>query len=178
ERVIDLTLLLGLGAVAVAVHVPVPDNLRVMLWVAMLGLAFLALALWRLPLPGRAGTMQADIRRSLRSPRSTAMVLLLSLLGWIVVAFGWQVILMSIGVQLSIFDLFGFMASSTMMLILSFVPAGIGVWEAGGSFLLEATGLPRAQAQAGVLVLRLFGLATLLLAGARWAWWRWRSAPN
>jgi uncharacterized membrane protein YbhN (UPF0104 family) len=174
ERVVDLGLLLVLGALAVVAHFPMPMNLRVLLWVALLGLAIAVVVLWRMPLPDRFAAFRAEMKAGLQNPSRTACVLGLSLLGWIVVAVGWQIILMSIGVRLSIFDVFGFMASSTVMLVLSFVPAGVGIWEAGGSLLLEMTGVQRAQAQAGALVLRLFGLATLLLAGARWAWWRWR----
>jgi uncharacterized membrane protein YbhN (UPF0104 family) len=174
ERVVDLGLLLGLGALAVASHFPMPGNLRVLLWLALLGLVIAVVVLWRMPLPARLAAFRAEMQSGLENPNRTVRVLGLSVLGWIVVAVGWQIMLMSIGIELSILDLFGFMASSTVMLILSFVPAGVGVWEAGGSFLLEMTGVPRAKAQAGALVLRLFGLATLLQAGARWAWWRWR----
>ena len=169
ERVFDLGVLLTFGLLGAASGTfPALADLAWLMWLGLAGILAGFAVFCKVTLPGRIGEFQGKVRGWLAHLPTTLAVGALSLLGWTIVAFGWQLVLRSIGLELSVLHLFGFMAAGTVMLILSFVPAGVGVWEAGGSLLLMATGVSEVEAQAGALTLRLYSFATLLLATGIW----------
>jgi len=94
-------------------------------------------------------------RSTIRAPMLLPKILLLTLLSWLVVAWLWQVAMVSIGVHLGIFQTVAVMTLSTLGAFASFIPGGVGVSEIMIAEILPLFGVDAAQAQAGAIVMRL-----------------------
>jgi uncharacterized membrane protein YbhN (UPF0104 family) len=175
ERVADLYAVVALGIIAAVATALSP-----------LGGAFAAAALLVVPwvayrlvpsisLTGRLGQFVAHMRSGLRSPHILVVFMAWTFAGWLLVAAAWQACLRSISIDLGMMELLGLLSSVTLATILSFVPAGLGVAEAGTSGILIHYGMAAPLAQAGALALRAFSVMVVALGGLhllllRWHW--------
>lgn len=93
---------------------------------------------------------------------------LLTVVSWLLVAAGWNLVLRSIGIALSGEQTLTLLSLTTLFGILSFVPGAIGVAEISVTQILSRFGFELAQAQSGALILRCFFLMVLILATAHY----------
>jgi uncharacterized membrane protein YbhN (UPF0104 family) len=128
--------------------------------------------LWKCTLPGRAGEFQLQMRRCAGTPGTMVVVLLLTLVGWALTAAGWHASLLSLGLDISYATTVAMMALVVLVSILTFIPGNIGVGEVGITVFLLEMGQPVALSQAGALVVRLYVVFILVLAGIHLLIWR------
>jgi len=88
----------------------------------------------------------------------------LTIASWLVVAVGWHVCLASLSIELNAGDSITLVSLITIANILSFVPGAWGISEIGIAQFLGAVGHEPLAAQAGALILRGYGLLTLVIA--------------
>jgi uncharacterized membrane protein YbhN (UPF0104 family) len=129
----------------------------------LLVLAVGSLLLWRLRLGGRWGSWLSQFRGAVPNPLVLTKVVALTALSWFTVAVGWWLTLRSVGISLTPAQTLAFLSITTVGVLLSFVPAGLGVAEIIGAALLERMGVPAVLAQVGVIAIRGFGLIAILL---------------
>lgn len=90
-------------------------------------------------------------------------VIILTFVSWAVIAFGWQLALQSIGINLNLNQSVLILSLTTLVSILSFVPGAIGVSEISISQILVQIGYETSLAQAGALAIRGYALMVIVL---------------
>jgi uncharacterized membrane protein YbhN (UPF0104 family) len=91
-------------------------------------------------------------------------VLGLTIAAWLVVAVGWHACLASLSILLSASDSIALVGLITIANILSLVPGAWGISEIGIAEFLRTLGYGTVDAQAGAIILRAYGLLTLVVA--------------
>jgi uncharacterized membrane protein YbhN (UPF0104 family) len=89
-----------------------------------------------------------------------------------VIVLGWEICLRSISIKIGFYDSMILMSVMTVISILSFIPGGVGVSEAGIAELLIRTGHSSPASQAGALVIRFYGILMVLLGGIHFLIWK------
>ena len=136
-----------------------------LLWIALVGLALVvavALVLARLPFRGRAAEIQESFVAIWRRPGLALSSAGLTLLAWLLVAAGWYCVLCAVDLDLGGATVIGLTSLVTLVNVASLVPGGLGVSEAGIASIVSALGAPPAQALAGALAIRGYGLLMLV----------------
>jgi uncharacterized membrane protein YbhN (UPF0104 family) len=82
---------------------------------------------------------------------------------WAIVTVAWKLCLTAAGADVSWAQLILVLPVVTLGSILSLIPGGLGVSEVMVASILVPMGVPAATAQAGALVLRLYGITTLFV---------------
>jgi uncharacterized membrane protein YbhN (UPF0104 family) len=184
ERVLDLLTVVSAAAVCVLAEVSTDlSRTAALLVLVVLAAVVLAmvLAVSRLKPGGKPGEFLRNVAASLRGwPTATAAVILTAA-AWSLVVVGWQVSLHSIGVDVGFFRVLTLMTVVTLAAILSFIPGGLGVSEAGSAQILMKLGQPAAAAQAGAILIRSYGMLVVLLGLAHLVVWlvmRSRNVPS
>jgi len=173
ERLMDLLVVAAMGAAGLVfgsgVHARYP-GLATAIGVV---LAVCAVALYALRLrpAGPASRWVAEIRRGSGSPLVWTKMLVLSLASWTFVGLGWQISLLAAGIHISLFEILWFIALVTLGTLLSFVPAGLGVTEVLAFASLADMGIPDVTAQAGAMMMRVYGLIIVGFGLLHWALW-------
>jgi len=168
ERVVDLMVVVAMGLVALLLEGPGPGQgrrLPLLLLGLLVALGLGSVLLWRVRFGGRWGARLDQARSAVPDFATLVQVVGLSALGWSAVALGWWLTLRTVGVVLSASQTLMLLSVTTVGVLLSFVPAGLGVAEVLGAALLERMGVPAVPAQVGVVALRGFGLLSILLGG-------------
>ena len=160
ERILDLSALILLAFISFSIVMPavIGTNIKLVIYMVILTLTvatagyFVLRRIWRSSERARSLLASAD--------RGTTLILGLActVLGWLIVAIGWQVALASCGVHLSTLKAIALMTMATLGILVSLVPAGFGVSEVLVSEALLLLGIEEPLAQAGALVLRLAGI--------------------
>ncbi len=112
------------------------------------------------------------LQRYVSDGPTVMLVLLVTFLAWVMVALGWRVCLYSISIDLTVQEAIALMSVVTVINILSGVPGAVGVSEVSSAELLVRQGQTVSLAQAGALVLRLYGVLILLLGAGHLGLWR------
>lgn len=89
-------------------------------------------------------------------------VFIITLLSWVLVGFAWKISFSGVGIELSIVDVFIHISFVTLGSLLSFVPGGIGISEVLISEILSKAGIGASQAQSAALMIRIYGIFTLV----------------
>ena len=164
ERMLDLGCVLSLVVVGWLAAGGWSDLVPQLWWICLTGLALLlcgVLALQRLPLHGRAAEMQQAFAAIWRRPGVGLSSAAMTLLGWLLVAAGWLSVLRSIGVDLDAATATMLTAVVTLVNMASLLPGAVGVSEASTAGFLRALDVSSAQALAGALMVRGYGLLVL-----------------
>jgi len=103
------------------------------------------------------------INSYIKSPRILLTTLSLSLLGWILVAFGWQISLQSIGIIISLEDILFIVAFITFICNISLIPGSFGISEYSIYTILMNYGINTELAQSGAIILRGFWALNLII---------------
>ncbi len=174
ERFLDLAVVLILAVISLGRLSGLIDNgMRLAVAIPFLLLGILG-GLWLLWHWHRAGHIKEFVdtmRGSIQSPGVFAVATLLTLIGWVVTAAAWTVGLRSLGIALVFSDVLAVMSIMTLVNILSLIPGGAGISEAGIAEMLLRLGIDTPSAQAGALIVRCYGLWGALLGAAHWVIW-------
>ena len=166
ERVADLMVITSLSLVAVLSGIiPVIPHYSpgalVAFFMILLGLSAGLLLL--APVRRTLRRMHHQLRICLPDARAFAVLLGLTVLGWLVIALGWQVAIRAVGIDLDPMKAVALTTSVTLINILSFVPGAIGVSEISAALLLGQWHIGDSAAQAGAIMLRVYGLLIMVI---------------
>jgi uncharacterized membrane protein YbhN (UPF0104 family) len=166
ERIADMGVLALLALVAVPLRRSVSDLTVILaifgsVMVAALLLRALARSRWLPALLRPFATALQDCADTL--PRM-ATLLALTVGCWCVTAVGWQACLGSIGVELDFIAAVALVCVVTIVNVLSFIPGGLGISEVSTAVFLLQLGIPDTQAQAGAVIIRVYGLILVALS--------------
>src|SRR5260221_13814937 len=103
------------------------------------------------------------MRSGVQSLPMFIVFLIATFAGWLLVAAAWQACLRSVSVHVDAIELLGLLALVTLATLASFVPAGLGVPEAGISRVLLNFGVDPPLAHARALSMRAFPVPALRL---------------
>ncbi|MGV8079183.1 MAG: YbhN family protein [Syntrophales bacterium] len=104
------------------------------------------------------------IINSVGSLKSLSIIMLLTIAGWFIIGFGWQITLNSIKIEIGFFETLAMVAVVSIVNILSFIPGAIGISEVSISLYLGmAKQMSLVEAQSGALIIRLYGLMVIIL---------------
>lgn len=174
ERVLDLLTIVSAAAVCLLVGFGSEmSRAAVLLVLGAVAAAALvgALVVSRMSAGGRFGEFLRSVRVSLRGWATTLTVVALTAAAWVLVVVGWQLSLHSIGLDIGFFRVLTLMTAVTLAGILSFIPGGLGVMEAGSAQILMKFGQSAATAQAGAILIRCYGLLVVSLGLAHFGGW-------
>ncbi len=178
ERMADLYAVVTLGIVSAATKALSPMSGAIVA-MALICLPVVAYRLFRLKPPaGRLGELVAQMRSGVQSLPMFIVFLIATFAGWLLVAAAWQACLRSVSVHVDAIELLGLLALVTLATLASFVPAGLGVAEAGISGVLINYGIDPPLAQAGALAMRAFSVLVIGFGGLHLLWLRlhWKYA--
>lgn len=117
--------------------------------------------LWKKHRGGATGEFIGSVRASLKTPWQGLVILSLTVVAWMMTAAGWQVCLISIGMEIGYIRALLLTLWVTLINILSMVPGAVGVSEVSTAEILYRWGYPAAVAQAGALSLRCYSLLVI-----------------
>jgi len=176
ERVLDLAALLTMACVSLLTSLNILPN-RTYAYYFLGGLVLVCvaglIALTKLRLKGRPQQLLAYMRQCMGDVPTLTLVMAITCVSWASVAFSWQVFLYSGGIHLGFAKTVALMSIVALISILSLIPGGLGISEAGSSQLLIHFGVAEAAAQAGSLVLRSYSLMAIALGIGHLGLWKW-----
>jgi uncharacterized membrane protein YbhN (UPF0104 family) len=120
---------------------------------------------------GRASALLGKVRSGSGSPRIWIRMFGLSVLSWVFVGVGWQVSLQAVDIHLSLTQILWLISLVTLGTLLSFVPGGLGVAEVLAFGALSSIGVAPIPAQAGAMILRIYGLIIIVFGLLHLAAW-------
>jgi len=174
ERLMDLTIVAAMGAGGlllgdgVRARFPALIDAIGILIACVIGALVL---LFRFDPGGRVSHWLAQVRAGSGTPLVWARMFALSLASWALVGAGWQVSLAAVGIHISLVEILWFISLVTLGTLLSLVPGGIGVTEVLAFGSLSTMGVGDVAAQAGAMMLRIYGLIIIAFGLAHWALW-------
>ena len=161
ERILDVLVVASMGAVGLVFGSGIDERypgLKTGVSILIVfGLAFLYMLLSFDP-GGRASNWLAWMRSGSGSPKTRIIVAILTLFSWALVGVGWQIALLAVDIHISLPEILWLISLVTLGTILSLIPGGFGVAEVLIVEALINIGVTPADAQAGALILRVYGL--------------------
>lgn len=177
ERVIDVIVLLimALLGLAKSIDLGITSEQLFFIWIAMFFMIITFLFVIRqIRVGGKPGEFLAHLRSCFGSGWVILVVVLLTFGAWTMVAIGWQISLYSVSIDIGFSKSLALMIIVSLISVLSFLPAGIGVSEVGIAAVLIHMGQDTPLAQSGALIIRVFSLLGLCLAAVHWFVWKQR----
>lgn len=174
ERILDVLVIAGMGIVGLVFgsglseRYPGLETGAVFLFVVALIALYMVL---RFDPGGRTSHWLAWMRTGSGSPISWIKMGLLTILSWSLIGIGWQVSLHAVSIHLALPEILWLISLVTIGTLLSFIPGGLGVAEVLTVQALVNMGVAPVAAQAGALILRAYGLITVLFGFAHLVPW-------
>jgi uncharacterized membrane protein YbhN (UPF0104 family) len=175
ERALDLVILLAIACVSLLTVLGILQNsayaygiLGCLVLACIVGL----IVLTKLRLRGRLQQLLEHMRQCVGDMPTLLLITIITCISWASVAFTWQVFLYSGGIHLGFDRTMALMSIMALISILSLIPGGIGISEAGTSQLLMHFGFVATVAQAGSIVLRSSSLVAIFLGGVHLGIWK------
>jgi uncharacterized membrane protein YbhN (UPF0104 family) len=166
ERALDLAIVLLMGCVTALTSLNILRN-KAYAWGAIgviIGAAICGLVvLQRLKFVGRARVLIHHMRGSVGGAGGLALIIAVSVLSWVSVAASWEVLLAAAHIYISPLQAIAIMSVVALISVLSLIPGGIGISEAGSSQVLMQFGFPMTIAQSGAVVLRSYSVIAIVL---------------
>ena len=176
ERALDLATLLTVACVSLLTSLNILPN-RTYAYYFLGGLVLVCvaglIALTKLRLKGRPQQLLEHMRQCTGDVPTLVLVAVVTCVSWAAVGFLWHVFLYSAGIHLGFAKTVALMSIVALISILSLIPGGLGISEAGASQLLIHFGFAVATAQAGSLILRSNSLLALALGAGHLGLWKW-----
>jgi len=176
ERALDLATLLTVGCVSLLTCLNILPN-RILAYYILGGVVLVCVAglivLTKLQLKGRPQQLLEHMRQCTGDTPTLVLVAAITCVSWAAVAFTWHVFLYSAGIHLGFAKTVALMSIVALISILSLIPGGLGISEAGASQLLTQFGFAAATAQAGSLILRSYSLLAITLGAGHLGLWKW-----
>jgi len=182
ERALDLSILLTIACVSLLTTLQILPNRTYaygILGSLVLGCLAGLFVLTKLRLRGRPQQLLESMRQCVGDLPTLVLATAITGVSWASVAFSWQVFLFSGGITLDFAQALALMSIVALISIVSLIPGGLGISEAGTSQLLMHFGFAAAVAQAGAIVLRSYSLVAIALGASHIGIWRFiRSRRN
>jgi uncharacterized membrane protein YbhN (UPF0104 family) len=175
EKALDLATLLTMACVSLLTSLNIlPNRTYAYYFLGGLVLVYVAglIVLTKLRLKGRPQLLLEHMRQCMGDVPTLVLVTAITCVSWASVAFSWQVFLYSGGIHLGFAKTVAVMSIVALISILSLIPGGLGISEAGTSQLLIHFGVAVAAAQAGSLVLRSYSLMAIALGAGHLGLWK------
>lgn len=103
--------------------------------------------------------------------RTLVCTIILTLFSWLIIALGWHISLCSISLSIGFFRALSLMSIATLINIGSLIPGAVGISEVGISEILYHFGATSVSSGTGALILRAYGLFTMLLGLIHYLIW-------
>jgi glycosyltransferase 2 family protein len=126
----------------------------------------------RIPPSNTVGRFFQPFNQCISNPKLLASVVLLTIMGWFLVVLGWYVSLRSISISLTFLETTALTAITILIGILSLIPGALGISEVSISSFLVYLKQDVAMAQAGALIIRIYGGMILILGFAHFLFWK------
>jgi len=126
----------------------------------------------RIPPNNNVGRFFQPFNQCVRSPRVLACAVLLTIGGWFFVVLSWYACLRSISISVTILETTALTAITILIGILSLIPGALGISEVSISSFLVYLNQDIAVAQAGALIIRIYGGMILILGFAHFLSWK------
>lgn len=178
ERLLDLCVVGVVAAVSLAVEADLLSgswHLPIVIGAAVVLLTGGLLALRRVKIGGRAGEVIGCLRTCVRDVKGLVVIVSLTAMAWLTVALGWQACLRSVSVAITYPRCLALMSVMTLVNVLSCIPGAVGISEAGIAEVLLRFGHDAAHAQAGALILRVYGIMAIVSGLVHLLIWRRRA---
>lgn len=179
ERALDLITVLTIASFSLLTTLnllPTQTDAWYILGAVFIGTLAGLLILSRIKFRGRLKQLLDYMRECVIDPRTLLVVTLITCASWASVALSWQIFLRSAGIELNFPEAMAVMSIVALINILSLIPGGLGISEAGSSQVLMQFGLVPAMAQAGSIVLRCYSFVAIALGALHLLVWKWLRA--
>jgi uncharacterized membrane protein YbhN (UPF0104 family) len=162
ERIMDLVIVSSMAAIGLVFgKSAAPPGWKAGA-VVLVGLGLLSLCGLLFFDPGvRTSLWLAQLRRG-GSPKTWIQMAFLTILAWVLVAVNWQISLSAVQIHLALSQVLLLISLVTIGALLSFIPGGLGVSEMVATAVLTNMGVVAVAAQAGALVLHVYGFIAIL----------------
>lgn len=179
ERVIDLVVVVSMVGISLLARPAflISRSFVFYLIAGVLSVSLVGILVVRkLELRGKVGDFLHYLKICIGDVKTLLLVVLISCVSWSIMSASWQVSLHSLSIDIGFQNAIGLTSTVTLISILSLIPGAVGVSEVGVTAFLLHLGQDTSSAQAGALVLRLYGIWTICLAVIHLLIWKgWRS---
>jgi uncharacterized membrane protein YbhN (UPF0104 family) len=176
ERILDLMVVLLIAVFSILFGVSKfldkSAVFAIMTLILMVCIAFFMM-IQRVSPTGAWGRFFQPFNQCVRSGRLLSSVIAFTIAGWFFVALGWYAGLRSVSVDISILETTAMMTITTLIGIFSLIPWSLGISEVSISSFLVYFKQEVPFAQAGALVIRLYGIVTLVLGFLHFIIWKY-----
>ena len=175
ERILDLTIVLLMALLSLLFGVSkFLDKVTMLAVVAFLLLCFVGfiVIIQHISPTNPVGRFFQPFNQCIRNGKVLASVVLLTIGGWFLVVLGWYVSLRSVSISLTILETGALAAITNLISILSLIPGALGIGEVSVATFLVYLNQDVTLAQAGALIIRLYGMIILILGFAHFLVWK------
>jgi uncharacterized membrane protein YbhN (UPF0104 family) len=175
ERALDLATVLTIAGVSLLTALNVLSNRSYAYYIIAASISFVVIGIFtlvKLRFTGRAQQLLDSMKQCIRNFPRLLLVILITCVSWASVALSWYILLYCGSLPLDFLKTAALMSTVTLVTILSLVPGGLGISEAGTSQVLIWLGFASAAAQTGTLLLRSYSIIAIVLGVAHLVLWK------
>lgn len=166
ERILDLLFVVLIATISLAVSpFKMPTGILQFIGFSFCAATFLLL-IFRKKIAGYSSTfreIKAKFSLALKRPIVLFMLCIYTLIAWTSIIFGWWLALLSLGIVVGKLEIISLTTGMTLINVMSLIPGAIGVSEVGIAIWLEFLGVGTNQSAAGSVIIRLYGLMSVVL---------------
>jgi uncharacterized membrane protein YbhN (UPF0104 family) len=119
------------------------------------------------------------IKKLVSMPSALVNSVFLTLLGWLSIGLAWKFALSSVEIHVSFFEVIFLMTGTMVIIILSFIPGGLGISEVAIEQILASYGVNTITAQTGAVAMRLIAILWIAIGIAHILyWWLFMRTPS
>ena len=175
ERALDLATVLTIAGISLLTALNFLPDRSYAFYIIAASISFGVIGIWalyKLRFTGRAQQLLNHMNQCVRNVPKLLLVTLITCVSWASVAFSWYILLYCGALPLDFLKTVALMSTVTLISILSLVPGGLGISEAGTSQVLIWLGFASTAAQTGTLLLRSYSIIAIVLGVAHLALWK------
>lgn len=181
ERILDLLVVLLIAAFGMIFGLSrFPDRTLTLalLLAVLIALAVLLAVVKRIPPSTVIGRLFQPLKDCIRDGRVLAAAVVLTICGWLSIALGWYASLRSVSIYLGFFETIVMTTTTTLIILFSLIPWGLGISEVGISSFLVYFNQDVPLAQAGALIIRGYALVALGIGIGFFGLWQFILKPQ
>ena len=175
ERALDLATVLTIAGVSLLTVLNIlPDRSYAFYLIAgSISFGIIGIyTLYKLQFTGRAQQLLDHMNQCIGNAPKLLLVAFITCVSWASVAFSWWILLYCGSLPLDFLKTLALMSTVTLVSILSLVPGGLGISEAGTSQVLIWLGFASTAAQTGTLLLRSYSIIAIVLGVVHFTLWK------
>jgi uncharacterized membrane protein YbhN (UPF0104 family) len=175
ERALDLATVLTIAGISLLTALNFLPDRSYAFYIIAASISFGVIGiciLYKLRFTGRAQQLLNHMNQCVRNVPKLLLVTLITCVSWASVAFSWYILLYCGALPLDFLKTVALMSTVTLISIISLVPGGLGISEAGTSQVLIWLGFASTAAQTGTLLLRSYSIIAIVLGVAHLALWK------